>query len=85
MSVLLLKVNYIHIFVIRLLIYNQFQIFNLISFIICYRCPKKGHFAKLGIVIQKVNHLSMHSPYFRCDKNLGVFFILRSMFLNILF
>jgi hypothetical protein len=42
--------------------YNQFQILDLISFIIHYRCPKKGHFAKMGIVGQKVSHLSVHSP-----------------------
>ncbi len=84
MSVFLLKNIYIHIFVIRLLIYNQFQILNLINFIICYMCPKKEHFAKMGIAIQKVNHLSVHSPCFNCDKNLGVFLILCSMFLNML-
>jgi len=54
--------NYIGIFIIRLLLYNQFQIFNLISFIICYRCPKKEHFAKVDIVMQKMNHLNVHSP-----------------------
>jgi hypothetical protein len=61
-GVFLLKNNYIGIFIIKLLMYNQFQILNLISFIIRYRCPKKGHFSKMGIVIQKVNHLNVHSP-----------------------
>jgi hypothetical protein len=61
-GVFLLKNNYISIFIIKLLMYNQFQILNLISFIIHYRCPKKGHFTKVGIVIQKVRHLSVHSP-----------------------
>jgi len=42
--------------------YNQFQILNLISFIVHYRCPKKGHFAKMGNVTQKVSHLRVHSP-----------------------
>jgi hypothetical protein len=42
--------------------YNQFQNFNLISFIVHYTCPKKGHFTKMGIVTQKVSHLSVHSP-----------------------
>jgi len=41
--------------------YNQFQIFNLISFIVHYKCPKKGHFAKMGTMTQKVSHLSVHS------------------------
>jgi hypothetical protein len=40
--------NYIGIFIVKLFIYNQFQIFNLISFIIHYRCPKKWHFTKNG-------------------------------------
>jgi hypothetical protein len=53
--------NYISIFIIKL-IYNQFQNFNLISFIIHYRHPKKGHSTKVGTVIQKVRHLSVHSP-----------------------
>jgi hypothetical protein len=43
--------------------YIQFHIFNLMSFIIRYRCPRKGHFAKMGIVIQKVSHLSVHHPF----------------------
>jgi hypothetical protein len=47
---------------IKFLIYNQFQILNLISFIIRYMCPKKGHSTKMGIVIQKVNQLNVHSP-----------------------
>jgi hypothetical protein len=42
--------------------YNQFQILNLISFIICYRCPERGHFEKIGNAIQKMSHLSVHSP-----------------------
>jgi hypothetical protein len=42
--------------------YNQFQILNLISFIICYRCSKKGHFVEMGTMIQKVSQLSVHSP-----------------------
>jgi hypothetical protein len=42
--------------------YNQFQNFNLISFTICYKCPRKGHSTKMGIVTQKVSHLSVHSP-----------------------
>jgi hypothetical protein len=54
-SVLLLKI-------IKLLMYNQFQILNLISFIICYRCPKKRHFTKMCIMTQKVSHLNVHSP-----------------------
>ncbi len=45
--------NYISIFIIKLLMYNQFQYFNLISFIICYRCPKKGHFAKWTLWCKK--------------------------------
>jgi hypothetical protein len=44
------------------LMYNQFQILNLISFIIHYKCPKKGHFAKMGTMIQKVSHHNVHSP-----------------------
>jgi hypothetical protein len=44
--------------------YNQFQILNLISFIIHYRCSRKGHSTKMGIVIQKVSHLSVHSPVY---------------------
>jgi hypothetical protein len=46
--------------------YNQFQIFNLISFTMCYKCPKKGHSTKMGIVIQKVSHLSVHSSLHEC-------------------
>jgi hypothetical protein len=41
--------------------YNQFQIFNLISFIIFYTFTKKGRFAKMAIMSQKVNHLTLHS------------------------
>jgi hypothetical protein len=55
--------NYIGIFIIKLLMYNQFQILNLISFIICYKCPKKGHFLKMGTMTQKINHLNVHSPW----------------------
>jgi hypothetical protein len=55
--------NYIlAIFIIKLLMYNQFQILNLISFIIHYRCPKRGYFAKMGNETQKMSHLSVHSP-----------------------
>jgi len=46
-------INYISIFIIKLLMYNQFQIFNLINFIIHYMCPKKRHFAKMCTMIQK--------------------------------
>jgi hypothetical protein len=42
--------------------YSQFQILNLISFIIHYRCAKKGHSTKMGTTTQKVNHVSVHSP-----------------------
>jgi len=56
------KNNYISIFIIKLLMFNQFQILNLISFIIHYRRPKKGHSTKVGIVTQKVKHFSVHSP-----------------------
>jgi hypothetical protein len=42
--------------------YNQFQILNLISFIICYRCSHKRHFVEMGIMIKKVSQLSVHSP-----------------------
>jgi hypothetical protein len=56
------KNNYIDIFIIKLLMYNQFQILNLINFI-CYRCPKKGNCAKIGTMTQKVSHLSVHSPF----------------------
>jgi len=59
-GVFLLK-NYIGIFIIKLLMYNQFQILNLISFIICYKCPKKGHFAKMAILTQKMSHFNVHS------------------------
>ncbi len=45
--------------------YNQFQIFNLISFIICYKCQKKRHFAKMCTMIQKMNHFDVHSPYWK--------------------
>jgi hypothetical protein len=42
-----LKNNYISIFIIKLLMYNQFQNFNLMSFIIHYKHPralcKSGH------------------------------------------
>ncbi len=39
----------------------------MISFTIHYRCPKKGHIAKMGIVTQKMSHLNVHSPsYFEC-------------------
>jgi hypothetical protein len=46
--------------------YNQFQMFNVISFTICYKCPKKGHSKKMGIVTQKVSQLSVHSPLHEC-------------------
>jgi len=36
-------------------------------------------------MIQKVSHLNVHSLCFNCDKNLGVFFILHSMFVSMLF
>jgi len=61
--VLLLKNNYIGILIIKLWMHNQFQFLNLISFIICYRCPKKYHFAKMGTMTQKMNHLNVHSTY----------------------
>jgi hypothetical protein len=47
--------------------YIQFQILNLISFIICHRCPKKGHFAKMGIMIKK-------SAILMCIQSLWYFF-----------
>jgi hypothetical protein len=53
--------TYIGIFIIKLLMYNQFQIFNSINFIICYRCPQKGCFAKVDIVTQKMSHFNVHS------------------------
>jgi hypothetical protein len=53
--------NYINIFKFKLLMYNQFQILDFISFIICYKCPKKGHSTKMGIVTPKVSHF-LHSP-----------------------
>jgi hypothetical protein len=61
-GVLLLKNNYTSIFIMKFLMYNQFQFFNLISFIIHYWCPKKRHSIKMGFVTQKVSHLSVHSP-----------------------
>jgi len=61
MGVLLMKHIYIGIFMIKLVMYNQIQILNLISFIICYKCPKKGNFAKIGTVTQKMSHLIAHS------------------------
>jgi hypothetical protein len=42
--------------------YNQFQILNLINFIIRYKCLKKGHFTKMAIMTQKVSHLSAFTP-----------------------
>jgi hypothetical protein len=40
---------------------------NMISFTIRYRCPKKGHIAKMDIMTQKMSHLNVHSPsYFEC-------------------
>jgi hypothetical protein len=42
--------------------YNSLQILNLISFIIHYRCPKKGHFEEMNIMTQKVSLLNVHSP-----------------------
>ncbi len=63
MGVLLLKNNYIGIFIIKFLTYNQLQIPNLIIFIFCYKCQKKGHSTKMDNMIKKVNHLSVHSPY----------------------
>jgi len=54
--------NYIGIFIIKLLMYNQLQIPNLIIFILCYKCQKKGHSTKMGIMIQKVSHLNVHHP-----------------------
>jgi len=63
MGVFLLKNNYIlGIFIIKLLMYNQFQILNLISFIIRYRCSKRRHSTKMGNVTQKMSHLNVHSP-----------------------
>jgi hypothetical protein len=53
--------NYKNIFKIKLLMYNQFQIFDFISFIICYKYPKKGHSTKFGIMTPKVSHF-VHSP-----------------------
>lgn len=43
MGVLLIKNNYIDVFKIKLLICNQLLIANLINFITCYRCKKKGY------------------------------------------
>jgi hypothetical protein len=60
---------YIGIFIIKSLMYNQFQKKRLVSFIVCYRCPKKRNFAKMGIVTQKVIHLNVHSPTFN---NIGI-------------
>jgi hypothetical protein len=54
--------NYINIFIIKLLMYNQLQILDFISFIIRYKCPKKGHCTKMGIVTPKVSHFNVHSP-----------------------
>jgi len=59
---LLLKNNYINIFIINLLIYNQFQILNLISFYYLLKVSKERAFCKIGIMIQKMSHLSVHSP-----------------------
>ncbi len=69
MDVFLLKNNYIGVFIIKLLMYNQFQILNLISFIDRYKCPKKMHSTKMGTMIQKMNHLSVHSPLGKFDSN----------------
>jgi hypothetical protein len=43
--------------------YNHFQILNLISFIIHYRCPKKGHSINMGTMTQRMSHLNVHSPF----------------------
>jgi hypothetical protein len=57
------------VFIIKLLMCNQFQIFNLISSIDHYKCPKKGHSTKMGTMIQKVSHLSVHSPLGNFDSS----------------
>jgi len=54
--------NYINIFIIKLLMYNRFQILDFISFIIHYKCPKKRHCTKMGTVTPKVIHFNVHSP-----------------------
>jgi len=43
--------------------YNHFQILNLISFIIHYRCSKKGHSTNMGTMTQKMSHFNVHSPF----------------------
>ncbi len=55
--------NYINIFIFKLLMYNQSQILDLKSFMVCFRCPKKKHFEKIRIVTQKVNHFNGPSPW----------------------
>ncbi len=54
----------------QLLMYNQFQIFNLINSIIHYMCPKKRQFAKMCTMIQKMSHFDMHSPYWKPYENM---------------
>jgi hypothetical protein len=50
------------VFIMKLIIYNQFPFINFIFFIIQYKCPKEGHYAKMDFVMQKVSHLSVHLP-----------------------
>jgi hypothetical protein len=54
---------------------NQFQILNLINFIIRYRCPKKEHYAKMGTTTQKMSHLSVHSPLWKQNHHSTILFI----------
>jgi len=68
-NVLLLKNNYIGIFIIRLLIYNQFLFFNFINFIICYSCLKKWHSRKMTSWHKKWTTLiCIHPPSPYLDK-----------------
>ncbi len=66
-GVFLLKNNYTYIFIIKLLMYNYFEILNLISFIIHYRCPKKGHLQIWAPWLKKWATLMCIHPS-RCNK-----------------
>jgi hypothetical protein len=50
------------VFIMKLLIYNQFPFTNFIVFIIHYRCPKERHFVEMDFAMQKVSHLNVHLP-----------------------
>ncbi len=59
-KLLLSKNNHMGVFIMKLLIYNQFPFTNFIVFIIHYRCPKERHFVEMNFAMQKVSHLNVH-------------------------